>query len=92
MDQRGKSPDGIMRRPLAGACAMKGSRREITTVDRIALAAVFSVTLLVLGMFRLSVESAMQPLPAVASAAMSSYVGLPVSKADRGMTHKAGKD
>src|SRR5512134_2741748 len=96
MYQRGKPPDGIMpdgimRRPLVGTCAMKGSRREITAVDRIALAAMFSVTLLVLAMFRLSVESEMQPVPAAASAAMSSYVGLPFSEPDHRMTHQAGK-
>ena len=92
MHRRGKTRDPIVRRPLAGTCALKGGKGELTTVDRIALAAMFSVTMLVLAMFKLTVESAVPPIPAAASAAMSSYVGLPASKPDRRMAHTAGKE
>jgi hypothetical protein len=61
-------------------------------VDRIALVAMFSVTMLVLAMFKLTVDPAMQPMPAAASAAMSAYAGLPVSQSERRMPHIAGKN
>ena len=86
MDQRETTPYNSVCRPLVGGCAMHASDREISTVDRFALAAMFSVTMLVLAMFKLTVDSPTQPNTAAASAAISSYVALPVSKPDRRMT------
>jgi len=86
MNHRKTTPDDSVRRPLVGGCAMHASDRKLSTVDRFALAAMFSVTMLVLAMFKLTVDSPTQPIPAAASAAISSYAALPVSKPDRRMT------
>jgi hypothetical protein len=46
----------------------------LSTVDRIALAAIFSVAILILVTFELTGKSAMQPMPAAATVSMSSYL------------------
>ena len=70
---------------------MKGSVQGINTVDRIALAAAFSVAILILALAGLTWKSAKQPMPA-ASIAMPSYFGLPVSDPDRRRPNAARKD
>ena len=71
---------------------MKGSVQRINTVDRIALAAAFSVAILILATAGLTWKSAKQPMPAAASIAMPSYFGLPVSELDRRRPNAARKD
>jgi hypothetical protein len=91
MDQRRKTPDDSVRRPSVGAYAMNAGDKEISTVDRFALAAMFAVTLLVLATFKLTVESPTQPIPAAATAAMSSYAALPVPEPDRRLPRTEGR-
>jgi hypothetical protein len=51
-------------------------------VDRIALGAMFAVAIIILVMSALTYKSAMQPVPAAASSAMSFHIGrhVPVSE------------
>ena len=93
--QRSETPDDIARGPLDDTCAMKGSKRGTSIVDRIALVAAFSVAILILVMFELTGKSALELTPATATVSMSSYFGLPVSKPNHRMstmTTTAGKD
>ena len=71
---------------------MEGSDEGINTVDRVALAAAFSVAILILATAALTWKSAKQPIPAAASIAMSSYFGLPVSEPDRRRQNIVRKD
>lgn len=75
MQPLGKTPNDVAEQ----------SNRRISTVDRIALAATFAVSILILVMFALTIKWAMQPFPTPATVAMSSRVGLPASKPNRRM-------
>jgi hypothetical protein len=92
MLQQATTPGDILPRPIVGTRVMKGSVQGINTVDRIALAAAFSVAILILAMAGLTWKSATQPMPAAASIAMPSYFGLPVSDQDRRRPNAARKD
>jgi len=76
----GKTPDEI-------APGHRGdteeSNSEMTTADRIALAAIFSASILILVMFELTDKSGMQVMHAAATVAQRPYVSLPVSRPDR---------
>lgn len=60
----------------------KESNARLSTVDRIALAAIFVVAILIVVMFGLTTRAAMQQIALAAPVAMSSYIGLPVSELD----------
>ena len=90
--QQATTPGDILPRSIVDTRAMKGSVQGINTVDRIALAAAFSVAILILAMAGLTWKSAKQPMPAAASIAMPSYFGLPVSDPDRRRPNAARKD
>ena len=92
MLEQATTPGDILPRPIVDTRAMKGSVQGINTVDRIALAAAFSVAILILAMAGLTWKSAKQPMPAAASIAMPSYFGLPVSDPDRRRPNAARKD
>jgi hypothetical protein len=95
VNQDGKKPNDIARGPLGDTCAKKGRNRGISTVDRIALVAMFSVAILVLAMLGLTGESATQVMSAATTISNSSHIGLRVSKPGRRiptMTTTAAKD
>jgi hypothetical protein len=92
MSQYATTPDDSVRRPIVDTRARKGNNRGINTADRIALGAMLAVAILILVMVALTCKSATQPMPAAASVAMSSYVGLPVSVSDRRMPNTSRKD
>jgi len=91
MYQQAMTPDDLPS-PIVDTGAMKGSDKGISIVDRIALAAAFSVAMLILVMVALTYKSAMQPIPAAVSIAMSPYAGLPVSAPDRRRPNASRKD
>lgn len=64
---------------------MTCSDRRTNTVDRIAIAAIFTVAMLILVMIEATDQSAAQPLPAAAMAAMVPCVGVHMSDRDRRM-------
>jgi hypothetical protein len=82
----------ILARPIVDTGEMKGSDKGINIVDRIALAAAFSVAMLILVMFALTYKSTMQPMPAAVSIVMSPYAGLHGSAPDRRRPNAARKD
>jgi hypothetical protein len=92
MLQQAAIPGEILARPIVDTGAMKGGDKGINIVDRIALAAAFSVAILILVMVALTYKSAMQPMPAAVSIAMSPYAGLPLSAPDRRRPNAARKD
>ena len=57
---------------------MNVSNRNGRNVDRIAVAAVFTVAILILATLTLTAKSAVQPMPAAATIALSTSVGLPM--------------
>lgn len=79
MPQYATTPDDSAHRPMGNAHPVKGDNRGISTADRIALAAMFTVAILILVIVMLTYTSAAPPMAAVASVAMSSSVDLPVS-------------
>jgi hypothetical protein len=87
-----KTPDGMLSTLLVDNCTKKDGDLGISPVDRIALAAASSVALFILAIVGVTCESAKQPMPAAAVAAMSSYIGLPASALHRGMSNTPGKD
>ena len=92
MLQQATTPGDILPRPIVATRATDGSDEGISTVDRVAPAAAFSVAILILAMAGLTWKSAKQPMPAAASIAMPSYFGLPVSDPDRRRPNAARKD
>jgi len=92
MLQQVETPDDILPRPIVDTRAMEESDEGISIVDRVALAAAFSVAILILATAGLTWKSAKQPMPAAASIAMPSYFGLPMSDPDRRRPNAARKD
>ena len=92
MLQQVKTPGDILPRPIVDTRAMEGSDEEISIVDRVALAAAFSVAILILATAGLTWKSAKQPIPAAASIAISSYFGPPPSELDRRRQNIVRKD
>jgi hypothetical protein len=92
MLEQAKAPDDILLRPIGDSCAEEGGDRGISTVDRIALAAAFSVAILIVGMVGLMCESTKQPMPAAAVVAMSSYIGMPASALERRVSNATRKE
>jgi hypothetical protein len=56
---------------------MKGRNERITTADRIALTAMFAVTILILGVFGVATNAERQPVSEVAALAVSPAVSMP---------------
>jgi hypothetical protein len=79
----GKTPDDIACGHVGDTDAIEESTSGMNTADRIALAAIFSASILILVMFELTDKSAMQVMHAAATVAMRSYASLPVSKPER---------
>jgi hypothetical protein len=78
-----KTPDEIAAGHMGDTDAMEEGNSEMTTADRIALAAIFSASILILVTFELTDKSGMQVMHAAATVAMRSYANLPVSRPDR---------
>jgi hypothetical protein len=79
MTQYATTPDDSARRPIGNAHPVKGDNRGTSTADRVALAAMFTVAILILVIVMFTYKSAAPPMAAVASVAMSSSVDLPLS-------------
>ena len=92
MLQQAITPGDVLPRLIVDTGGMKGSDKGINIVDRIALAAAVSVAMLILVLFALTYKSAMQPMPAAVSIAMSPYAGLPGSALERRRPNAARKD
>ena len=92
MLQQATTPGDILPRPIVDTGGTKVSDEGINIVDRIALAAAFSVAILILVMLALTYKSAMQPMPAAVSIAMSPCAGLPGSALERRRPNAARKD
>ena len=92
MLQQTKTPGDTLPRPIVDTRAMKGTGAGIGTVDRIAMAAAFSVAILILAIAGLTCKSATQPMPAATFVAMSPYIDLHVSELDRRRPDIARKD
>jgi hypothetical protein len=81
MSQYATTPDNDARRSGRNAHPAKGSDHGgISTADRVALAAMFAVAILVLVLVGLTYRSTAQPLTAAALAAMSPAVDLPAPR------------
>ena len=79
----GKTPDEIAAGHMGDTDAMEESNSGMTTADRIALAAIFSASILILVMFELTDKAGMQVMHAAATVALRPYASLPVSRPDR---------
>jgi DMSO/TMAO reductase YedYZ heme-binding membrane subunit len=92
MLQQAITPVDVLPQPIVDTGATKGSDKGINIVDRIALAAAFSVAMFILVMFALTYKSTMQPMPAAVSIVMSPYAGLHGSAPDRHRPNASRKD
>jgi hypothetical protein len=77
----GKTSDEMAAAHMGDTDAMEEGNSGMTTADRVALAAIFSASILILVMFELTDKSGMQD--DAAAVALRPYVSLPVSRPDR---------